>query len=344
MERLFSLIVPVYNRPGELAELLESLAVQSFRQFEVVIIEDGSAIRSENLVKEYEARLDIRYIDLPRSGPSLARNAGAAAARGDYFIFVDSDCILPPGYMECLKRHLDEEPLDFFGGPDRAADGFNITQKAISYAMTSFLTTGGIRGGRKKVGRFYPRSFNMGVSRRAWEAVGGFPVTRMHPGEDMVFSIELIKRGFGSGLIREAFVYHKRRTSLGRFFRQVFGFGKTRVIISKVYPETFSPFFLAPALFLAGSLFLILIAAIWGAWALAPLLLWILMVFTDASLRNRSLLTGALAIAASLIQLYGYGWGFFTAAWSVHILGKDEYSAFRSGFYPPTGDSLPPSE
>jgi len=334
MPRLYSFIVPVYNRPGELAELLNSLAHQSFNRFEVVIIEDGSSIRSDYLANEFAKRMAMQYLDLPRSGPSLARNAGARAAKGDYFLFVDSDCILPPDYLMNIDAFLENNPLDFFGGPDRAAENFTRTQKAISYAMTSFLTTGGIRGGKKKVDRFYPRSFNMAVSRHAFETVGGFPITRMHPGEDMVFSIELIKQGFGSGLIRDAAVYHKRRATVGKFFKQVFGFGKTRYLISKVYPDTFQLFYLAPSAFLMGSLALIVLCFLLGWWCLLPLIAWILMVWIDASLKNSSPITGSLAIITSFIQLYGYGCGFIHSWWKVGILHQDLYGISNQGFYP----------
>ena len=334
MERFFSFIVPVYNRPGELAELLASIASQTYPDFEVVIIEDGSDLRSDHLAKQYDGKLLVRYFDLPRSGPSLARNAGTYAAKGDYFIYVDSDCILPAHYLKTINSFLDIEPLDFFGGSDRAAENFSRTQKAISYAMTSFLTTGGIRGGKRKIDRFYPRSFNMGISRKAFDVVGGYPVTRMHPGEDMVLSIELINSGFTSGLIQGAYVYHKRRTTLDRFFKQVFGFGKTRYIISKVYPETFNLFYLAPSVFLAGFDLLLALAILFGLWFLLPVVLWVAMVFSDATLRNRSLVTGAVAVIASFIQLYGYGSGFLSAWWSVSVRGKDQYDVFSKGFYP----------
>ena len=334
MERSYSFIIPVYNRPGELAELLESMTAQTYSNFEVVVIEDGSDLRSDDLVEAYIGKLNIRYVDLPRSGPSLARNAGTLAAKGDYFIYVDSDCILPAGYLKTVDQFLENHPLDFFGGPDRASENFNLTQKAISYAMTSFLTTGGIRGGKNKVDRFYPRSFNMGISRRALEVVGGYPVTRMHPGEDMVLSIELINKGFTSGLISEAYVYHKRRTNLGRFFKQVFGFGKTRYIISKVYPLTFNLFFLAPSVFLAGSFVLVVLGILFGFWFLLPLVLWVAMVFLDATVRNASPIGGLIAVIASFIQLYGYGSGFLSAWWSVCIRGKDQYGVFSNGFYP----------
>lgn len=334
MERFYSFIVPVYNRPGELAELLESLAGQTFKKFEVVIVEDGSDLKSDHLVTRYSGLLFIQYIRVARSGPSIARNTGTRSANGNYFIYVDSDCILPADYLQKVDQFLKVQPLDFFGGPDRASANFNTTQKAISYAMTSFLTTGGIRGGKKKVDKFYPRSFNMGMSRTAFEAVGGYPVTRMHPGEDMVLSIELINSGFSSGLIRDAFVYHKRRTSLGKFFRQVYGFGKTRLIISKIYPETFTPFFLAPSVFLSGSIILAAMGFFYGFWFLMPLLLWATLVFIDASIRIGSPITGIIAVIASFIQLYGYGWGFLKAWWTADIRKIDQFEVFSQGFYP----------
>jgi glycosyltransferase involved in cell wall biosynthesis len=334
MKRFYSIIVPVYNRPGELAELLESIAALTYTKLEVIIIEDGSDVRSDHLVKEFSNRLEIQYLDLKRSGPSLARNAGTRIAKGDYYIYVDSDCLLPVDYLNTIDLFLENEPLDFFGGPDRASGNFNLTQKAISYAMTSFLTTGGIRGGGKKIGRFYPRSFNMGLSRKAFDAVGGFPETRMHPGEDMVFSIVLINSGFASGLIPDAYVYHKRRTTLGRFFKQVFGFGKTRYIISKVYPDTFKLFYLAPSAFLMGSVLLVTLSILLGPLFLSPLLLWVALVFLDSSIRNRSLLTGLIAIIASFIQLCGYGSGFLSAWYTAAIRGIDQYDVFSKGFYP----------
>ncbi len=334
MERFYSFIVPVYNRPGELAELLESMAGQTYSNFEVVIIEDGSDLRSDQLAKEYSDKLTIRYVDLPHSGPSLARNAGTRVAKGDYYMYVDSDCLLPADYLNTIDCFLEDDPLDFFGGPDRASANFNSTQKAISYAMTSFLTTGGIRGGKKKIDRFYPRSFNMGVCRKAFDAVGGFPETRMHPGEDMVFSIELINCGFTSGLIRNAFVYHKRRTTLSRFFKQVFGFGKTRYIISRVFPETFKILYLAPSVFMAGSAILVILWLFFGFLFLLPLLLWVALVLVDATVRNRSPITGLIAVIASFIQLYGYGSGFLSAWYSVTVRGIDQYGVFSKGFYP----------
>ena len=333
MEPFFSFIVPVYNRPGELAELLDSLALQTNTNFEVIIVEDGSDLRSEKLVAKYSEKLEIEYIDLQRSGPSLARNVGTRAARGNFFLYVDSDCILPQDYLENVNRFLEKNEVDFFGGPDKASADFNQVQKAISYAMTSFLTTGGIRGGKKKIDKFYPRSFNLGISRQAFFQVGGYPETRMHPGEDMVLSIELFRHGFKSGFVQDAFVYHKRRTALSKFYRQVFRFGKTRLIISKVYPETFNLFYLAPAAFLAGSALLIALSAIAGIWALLPLLFWAGLVFIDAAVRNGSAVTGLISVIASFIQLCGYGAGFLGAVWTVMILRKDKYGVLTKGFY-----------
>jgi GT2 family glycosyltransferase len=334
MERSYSFVVPVYNRPGELSELLASLAGQTLKRFEVVIVEDGSDLRSDQLVTRYSGQMEIQYIDLMRSGPSRARNVGSLAANGDYLIYVDSDCILPEDYLEKVDRFLDDHPYAFFGGPDRAAGTFNRTQKAISYAMTSFLTTGGIRGGRRQVDRFYPRSFNMGISREAFATVGGYPETRMHPGEDMVLSIELIRSGFKAGLIREAYVYHKRRTSLRKFFKQVYGFGKTRYIISQAYPETFRIFYLLPSLFLAGCFALVVLAVLFSAWFLLPLGLWLLMVLTDSVFRTRSLSTGLVSVAASAIQMSAYGTGFLGAWLTLGVWGKDEYEVLTKGFYP----------
>jgi len=334
MNRFFSFIVPVYNRPEELTGLLASLCTLDSGRFEVVVIEDGSDQKSDEVIGDFKGKLDIQYLILPRSGPSKARNAGMAAARGDYFIFIDSDCLVPSHYLAALDAYLNGNALGLFGGPDRSAADFSLVQKAISCAMTSFLTTGGIRGGRKQVGKFYPRSFNMGISRAAYESAGGFPDTRMHPGEDMVYAIELIRKGLSSGLIPEAYVYHKRRTSFRKFFRQVYGFGKTRYIISRVYPETFRLFFLFPTLFVAGVIALVILSFL-SAWLwILPFLLWSLMILVDATVRQRNLAVGILAVLASLIQLTGYGTGFFKAWVEGGVLGRDEYGVFDRGFYP----------
>ncbi len=334
MERFYSFIVPVYNRPDELAELLESLALQTYTNFEVVVIEDGSDLRSERLVGKYSGRLEIEYLDLLRSGPSIARNVGTHAARGTYFLYVDSDCILPADYLYNVNRYLTDHPTNFFGGPDRASSDFNRVQKAVSYAMTSFLTTGGIRGGKKKIDTFYPRSFNMGISRHAFFTVGGYPETKMHPGEDMVLSIELINNGFASGFIPDAYVYHKRRTTLQKFYKQVFGFGKTRYIISRVYPSTFKLFYLAPAAFLLGTAGLAALSVILSPWFLAPVIFWASAVLIDSTIRNLSPITGLLSVITSFIQLCGYGLGFINAWYTIALRGIDRYGVLTKGFYP----------
>ncbi len=334
MNRTYSFIIPVYNRPDELSELLESISNLEYREFEVIIIEDGSSIRSEDVANRYKDNFPVVYLDLPRSGPAIARNAGMKASRGQYLLFVDSDCLVPPEYLTRIDNYLDENLLDVFGGPDKASEEFSPVQKAISYAMTSFLTTGGIRGGHKKIDRFYPRSFNMGISRRAYENIGGYPETRMHPGEDMVFSIELIKRGFTSGLIPCAHVFHKRRTSFLTFLKQVQGFGRTRYIISQVYPETFRIFFLFPSLFLMGTIGLAALSLLVNIWFFTPIIAWMALIFLDASLKNRNIGIGIQSVGASLIQLCGYGLGFFVSWFNHAVAGRDEFGVFSKGFYP----------
>jgi glycosyltransferase involved in cell wall biosynthesis len=226
MNLYFSVIVPVYNRPGEVKELLESLAKQDDKNFEIIIVEDGSTETCEEVVNEYRNHLDIKYFYKTNEKPAIARNFGMSKASGNYYLFFDSDCILPPRYMSTLKKALDESYADAFGGPDAAHPSFSTMQKATSYAMTSLFTTGGIRGGGEKVDKFYPRSFNMGISDDVTNKIGGFPVTKMHPGEDMVLSIEIIKNNFSTRLVKEAYVYHKRRTTLKQFYTQVYRFDK----------------------------------------------------------------------------------------------------------------------
>jgi len=330
----FSLIVPVYNRPGEVSELMESLDKQTFRDFELVLVEDGSSLKSDRVVDLYRGKFSVKYLDRENQGPSLARNTGMEVAEGDYFLFVDSDCILPPAWMEKIHERLIEDPVDCFGGPDRAAGTFNNVQKAISFSMTSFLTTGGIRGGSRQVGRFYPRSYNLGISRKIYTEMGGFPVTRMHPGEDMVFSIELMKRGYKTALFNEAFVYHKRRSTLKQYFRQVKKFGYTRYVISKVYPETRKIIYWFPSLFLFGSILLMLSGALLHLFYLIPLVLLLLLIFSVSSYVNNSLEVGFLSVMTSVIQLAGYGWGFALSFFRVEVLGKDDYGVLEKGFYP----------
>jgi glycosyltransferase involved in cell wall biosynthesis len=329
----FSIIIPVYNRPDEMKELLDSLSVQTYTDFELVVIEDGSSIKSEELCDSYRDKISISYYYKENEGPSIGRNYGLARAKGNYFLFFDSDCILPAHYMETIHRELTDNFVDCYGGPDGAMDDFSDFQKAVSYAMTSFFTTGGIRGGKKQVHKFHPRSFNLGFSKAVYEDTGGFPVTTMHPGEDMVFAIEVIKRGFETRLVRDVYVFHKRRISFKKFYKQVFGFGKTRYIISMHYPETFKIFFLFPSLFAIGTIGALLLGiAVHQVFAF-PVLLYAVLVLADAISKSKSFKVGFLALLASFVQLFGYGIGFMDAIWKHKVLGKDEFGVFGKGFY-----------
>ncbi|MDR2138099.1 MAG: glycosyltransferase [Tannerella sp.] len=327
---LFSLVIPVYNRPDEVAELLESLTLQTVGDFEVIIVEDGSTLTCEEIVRRYADRLPVTYYRIPNGGPGQARNYGAAKARGAYLIVLDSDCILPPGYIRAVSNELNRVNADAFGGPDRASDHFTGVQKAINYAMTSFFTTGGIRGGRKELDRFYPRSFNMGIRKTVYDELGGF--SKMRFGEDIDFSIRIYEAGYSVCLFSSAWVYHKRRTDWKKFYRQVYNSGIARINLYKKYPHSLKPVHCLPALFTLGVLCLVC-ASFFCAWSLVPLLLYAVVVCTDAAIWNRSLRIGILAVLASCIQLTGYGCGFMAAVWKRMILGRGEFAAFEKNFY-----------
>lgn len=326
----FSLIIPVYNRPDEVDELLESLTHQENKDFEVVVVEDGSAVPCRSVVEKYQDRLEVHYFSKPNSGPGQTRNYGAERSRGEYLIVLDSDCVLPPGYLNAIEAELQREPADAFGGPDRTHPSFTDVQKAINYAMTSFLTTGGIRGGKKKMDKFYPRSFNMGIRAEIYRALGGF--SKMRFGEDIDFSIRIFKGGYRCRLFPEAWVWHKRRTDLKKFFRQVYNFGIARINLYKKYPESLKLVHLLPAIFTLGVAVLLLCAFI-CPWSLTLLAAFALIIFTDSSLKNKSLKIGIISVAAAFIQLTGYGSGFLTAWWKRCIQKKDEFSAFEKNFY-----------
>ena len=326
----YSFIIPVYNRPEEVDELLDSLTHQTFRDFEVLVIEDGSAIPCKDIVEKYDDLLSIKYFVKPNSGPGQTRNYGAERAEGEYLLILDSDCIVPPTYLETVEAELNREPADAFGGPDRAHSSFSDIQKAINYAMTSFFTTGGIRGGKKKMDKFYPRSFNMGVRAEAYQSLGGF--SKMRFGEDIDFSIRIFKNGYRCRLFPEAWVWHKRRTDFRKFFKQVHNSGIARINLYKKYPESLKVVHLLPAAFTVG-LLVLLLGSIWCLWCLLPILLFILLIFIDASIRNKSIRIGCLSVAASFIQLVGYGSGFILAWWRRCVKGKDEFAAFEKTFY-----------
>ena len=326
----YSFIIPVYNRPDEVDELLDSLTRQTFREFEVVVVEDGSVVPCKDIVDKYADRLSIHYYKKANSGPGQTRNYGVDRANGEYMLILDSDCIIPEKYLEAVKAELQRQKADAFGGPDRAHESFTDVQKAINYAMTSFFTTGGIRGGKKKLDKFYPRSFNMGVRKDVYQALGGF--SKMRFGEDIDFSIRIFKGGYQCRLFPEAWVWHKRRTDLKKFFKQVHNSGIARINLYKKYPESLKLVHMLPALFTLGVVFLFLASLFWGG-SLSLLFLFALIVFVDASMQNKSLKIGLLAIAASFIQLTGYGTGFLRAWWKRCVCGKSEFAAFEKNFY-----------
>ena len=363
----YSFVIPVYNRPDEVDELLESLTHQTFMDFEVIVVEDGSSIPCRHIVERYTDRLPKHYYNKDNSGPGQTRNYGVGRSTGEYVIVLDSDCIVPPGYLQAVEDEVRREPADAFGGPDRAHDSFTPVQKAINYAMTSFFTTGGIRGGsKKKMDKFYPRSFNMGIRKDVYQALGGF--SKMRFGEDIDFSIRIFKGGYRCRLFPEAWVWHKRRTDLKKFFKQVHNSGIARINLYKKYPESLKLVHMLPAIFTVGVGLLLLlfiigilfmglgaftiyrapavgvqcitgpVAVLALGWittliAIAPLLLFSLIIGIDSTIRNRNLWVGLLSVPASFIQLTGYGTGFLRAWWKRCVLGKDEFSAFEKNFY-----------
>lgn len=306
----FSVIVPVYNRIDEVGDLLKSLSEQSCKDFEAVIVEDGSSQPCKDVISKYADKVDVKYYYKENEGRSIARNYGLDRATGDYFIFFDSDCVIPPDYFKTLSAALDRNPVDCFGGPDAAHESFSTTQKAINYSMTSFLTTGGIRGGKVQLEKFVPRTFNMGYSRKVWEKVGGF---REMFSEDIDMSTRIRQAGFSIGLIREAFVYHKRRVNMKLFARQVYVFGMSRITLKLLYPDSLKLVHTLPAVFVLGSLMLIALACLVSWWFITPLLAYFLAIFITALISTKSLIIACKALPASIIQLTGYGCGFIKA-------------------------------
>lgn len=320
---LFSLIVPVYNRPDEVADLLESLAAQTDRGFELVIVEDGSTVPCLNRVERYASAFPIQYFAKENEGRSIARNFGMENAKGDFFVFVDSDCILPADYFEKLRARLGQTDAGFFGGPDAAHPSFTDTQKAINFAMTSFLTTGGIRGGKVQMEKFVPRTFNMGFRREVWKKAGGF---REMFSEDIDMSTRIRQAGYPPELFRDVIVFHKRRGNLAKFWRQVHVFGMSRITLQLLYPGSMKIVHWMPAAFTLGSAILILLAIILSPLFLIPLGLYLAALWISAVAATKSLKVGSMAVAASLVQLLGYGTGFIRAYfWKILLRhGRDE--------------------
>lgn len=327
----YSLIIPVYNRPNEVDELLRSLSVQKRDDFEVIIVEDGSSVPCREVVARYQEALPaLYYYEKENSGPGQSRNYGAARSSGEYLIVLDSDVLVPPGYFEAVDRELASAPADAFGGPDRADDSFTPVQKAISYSMTSFFTTGGIRGGKKQMDKFYPRSYNMGVRREVYEKLGGF--SKMRFGEDIDFSIRIFQNGYSCRLFPEAWVYHKRRTDFRKFFRQVYNSGIARINLYKKYPDSLKLVHLLPAVFTVGVCLLLLGSSL-TFFSPALLLLYALLILFDATGKTGSLKIGILSVMAAFVQLLGYGCGFLSAWWKRCVRGQDEFAAFEKTFY-----------
>ena len=316
----YSVIVPVYNRPDEVDELLESLCSQTLKDFEVVIVEDGSKITCKDVCDKYANILDLQYYYKENSGPGQSRNYGVEHAKGDYVLIVDSDAVAPAGYLQAIDDELRRQPSDAWGGPDAAHDSFTDVQKAISYAMTSFFTTGGIRGGKKQLDKFYPRSFNLGIRREAYLALGGFSKTRFSKmslyGEDIDFSIRIYKAGYSCRLFPEAWVWHKRRTDFRKFWRQVYNSGYARINLWRMYPEALKPVHALPSLFTIGVAGLVVLAPFTCGLSLVLLLLYALLILLDSSIQSKSLKVGFLAIAAVFVQLIGYGVGFLESWWT----------------------------
>lgn len=326
----YSFIIPVYNRPDEVDELLQSLTQQGVKDFEVVIVEDGSAIPCKDVADRYASQLSLRYLCKENGGPGPARNYGAAHAEGEWLIILDSDVVLPTGYLEAVEQELLREPCDAFGGPDRAHVSFSPTQKAINYAMTSFFTTGGIRGGKKKLDKFYPRSFNMGIRADVYQSLRGFSPMRF--GEDIDLSTRIFEQGYRCRLFPEAWVWHKRRTDFKKFFKQVHNSGIARIHLTVRHPGTLKLVHLLPAAFTIGCTIL-LIAGFVCPWLWTPLAAYALLVGCDATLREHSPKVGLLSVIASFTQLIGYGTGFLHAAWRRYVLHSGEFEAFSETFY-----------
>ena len=328
----FSLIIPVYNRPEEIEELLQSLLLQDYKNvFEIVVVEDGSSLPCKEIVEKYQSILDISYYFKSNSGPGNSRNYGMVKARGDYFIIFDSDCIIPSNYLSEVEKGLNSEFTDCFGGPDKALDSFSDVQKAINFAMTSFITTGGIRGGSEKIDKFQPRSFNMGISKKAFEASGGFG--KIHPGEDPDLSIRLWELGFDTKLIPEAFVYHKRRIDWSKFYKQVNKFGKARPILNHWYPKYAKITYFFPTVFLMGMVLAILTAFLKSYILVFIFTVYFELLFIIAILQTKSFKIGILAVFATFIQFYGYGIGFLKSFILIQIFKKKPEKVFPELFF-----------
>ncbi|SDB43438.1 Glycosyltransferase, catalytic subunit of cellulose synthase and poly-beta-1,6-N-acetylglucosamine synthase [Flavobacteriaceae bacterium MAR_2010_188] len=328
----YSFIIPVYNRPEEIKELLQSFTQLQFSSpYEIVIIEDGSTIPCASVIAEYENRLDINYLTKQNSGPGDSRNFGMREAVGDYYIILDSDCLLPPRYLDIVDQSLKSDFVDCYGGPDAAHSNFNNLQKSINFAMTSVLSTGGIRGGKKNIKDFQPRSFNMGISRKAFSITSGF--RNIHPGEDPDLAIRIKEAGLRTKLISEAFVYHKRRISWKKFYQQVNKFGLVRPILNKWHPDSSKFTFWFPTLFLLGTIGAIVLLLMGIFWPIILVGLYLLLIFLTAVIAEKNLIIAVQSVIAVLVQLMGYGWGYLKSFFYVSILNRNPEKQFPKLFF-----------
>jgi GT2 family glycosyltransferase len=315
----FSLIVPVYNRPDEVEELLQSLEKQTNKNFEILLVEDAADFPCNDIAERYADKMTVHYFNIPNTDRSFRRNFGMKNASGDYFIFTDSDCILPPAYFENIEKSLRENPADCFGGPDAAHENFTDVQKAINYAMTSFFTTGGIRGGKNQMEKFKPRTFNMGFSREVFEKTGGF---KNMLGEDIDLSLRIEAAGFTTRLYRDAYVFHKRRVSFKKFFKQIHNFGIARVNLGILHKKSLKPVHTAPAFFLVGLIIIFLLSLFCTPFWLVFPAVYTFLIFLDALFKTKKLKTAFLSVMAAYIQILAYGSGFHRALFAKIFLRK----------------------
>lgn len=332
MQRMYSFIIPVYNRPQEVMELLESFEKLNFHEdFEIVLVEDGSTETSEKIVEQFSEKLSISYYFKQNSGPGDSRNFGMNQAKGDYFIILDSDCLLPPHYLKTVDLFLNKTFYHCFGGADAAHESFTPLQKAINYTMTSFFTTGGIRGSKTSVNRFEPRSFNMGISKEVFEITGGY--AKIHPGEDPDLSQRILKAGYETTFLPNAFVYHKRRISWSKFHKQVKKFGLVRPILNQWHPSSAKITFWFPSFFVLFVISSILFSLFFNPLFLIPLLLYLMLIVIDSSIKNKSIYIGLLSVAAVFVQFFGYGMAFIKSSFFINLLKKDPQKQFPSLFF-----------
>lgn len=320
----FSIITPIYQCSKETNEFLGSLVKQNYTDFEIILVEDGTKDSSKQVIEQYSDKLNITYKYIPNTSVSYRRNYGMSVAKGDYFVFFDSDCIIPENYFQIVSNRINKDKIMAWGGPDSDHPSFSNLQKAINYSMTSVFTTGGIRGGKKKIGTYHPRSFNMGIHREVYEKTGGFP-TVVSPGEDIIFSIDIQEKGYKAYLIYDAHVYHKRKISIKKYFRQISSFAFVRYPISLIYPYTFSPVFVMPSIYMLGLVFLLLLGILVNPYFLLPIAIHYLLIFLDASLRIKKISIGLLATLTSFVQFCAYGSGFLKSVVERYRTGKDSF-------------------